>query len=45
MILVLTEDGAELQFEFALVVDAPVSLRDSLTLVEFRITDQGNALL
>ena len=44
MILVLTEDGAKLQLELALVIHSPIPLRDVLALVEFRFTDQGNAL-
>ena len=45
MILILTEDGAELQLEFAFVIHATVALRDFLALVEFRLTDQGYTLL
>ena len=44
MILVLTQDGAKLELELALVVHSPVPLRDALALVEFRITDKSNTL-
>ena len=44
MVLILTQDGTKLQFKFALMVNSPISLADALTLVEFRITDQCNAL-
>ena len=44
MVLVLTEDGAELKLEFALMVDSPIALRNSFILVEVTITDYLNAL-
>ena len=45
VILVLTQNGTELQLELALLVDSAVSHGDLLALVEFRVTDQRNALL
>ena len=45
MVLVLTEDGAELKLEFAFMVDSPIALRNSFILVEVGITDYLNTLL
>ena len=45
MVLILTENGAKLEFELALVVHSPVPLRNALALVELRLADKGNALL
>ena len=45
VILVLTQNGTELQLELALLVDSAVSHWDLLVLVEFRVADQRNALL
>ena len=45
MVLVLRQDGAQLQLQFALLVDTPVAMRDFLALVESRFTDERNALL
>ena len=45
MVLVLRENGAQLQLQLALLVHAPVSHRDSLALVEFGIADERDRLL
>lgn len=44
MVLILTENGAKLEFELALVVHSPVPLRNALALVELRLADKRNAL-
>ncbi len=45
VILILTQNGAQLQLKFAFLVHAPTPLRNSLALVEFGITYEGNTLL
>ena len=45
VVLVLTQNGAKLELELALVVHSPVPLRNALALVELRLADERNALL
>ena len=45
MILVLAQNGTELQLELALLVDPAVPHRDLRTSVEFWLADERNALL
>ena len=45
VVLILTQNGAQLQLKFAFLVHTATPLRNPLALVEFRITYQGNTLL
>jgi hypothetical protein len=44
MVLILTKNGAQLQFQLALLIYPPVPLRDSLVLVEFSFAHQRDPL-
>lgn len=44
MVLVLTQDGTELQLQLAFVVYSLVPHRNPLSLVEFRVADKSDAL-
>ena len=45
VVLILAENGAQLQFELALLIHTAISLRDLLALVEFWVTDDVDTLL
>ena len=44
MVLILTKNGAKLQLELALLIDAAVALANLLALVEFMVTDERDTL-
>ena len=44
VVLILTKNGAKLQLELALLIDAAVALANLLALVEFMVTDERDTL-
>lgn len=45
MVLVLRQNGAQLQLQLALLVDSSVPHGDLIALVELRVADESNGLL